>query len=502
MKLADICLIVEGGYPYLLGGVASWVDSLLRALPQYRFHVVAIRNAAQARVFRFELPPNVVGLHDVVLDGRVAAPRLLFSGRSVRPGLYDCFQAVLSGEDAMRLRPLVMEIGERRIGSAAMLDSRQAWRAMEDHYHAMGAAAPLLDFFWAWRFLLRSLVCVASAALPPARLYHATSTGYAGLLGARAKCATGRPFLLTEHGIYTNERRIEICSADWIYESETSGYSVIDRNLELRDIWLNTFQACSTMAYAEADAITGQYRANQLSQIQDGAPPSKLRLIPNGVDVALAAPEPRVRSAADRPTVLLVARIVPIKDVRTFILAARILAGVVPGVECLVIGPDDENPQYAADCRALVRRSGLENVVTFLGRVPDLFAYYRRADVMALTSLSEAQPLALLEAGATGLPAVTTDVGSCSEILGLVGDDGFGQAGYVVPAGDWRAFAEAAARLLLDPGLRARMGGAMRERVLSIYNQDRVRGLYADFYEEFFAQAERIDGRRQSHGRH
>jgi polysaccharide biosynthesis protein PelF len=99
-----------------------------------------------------------------------------------------------------------------------------------------------------------------------------------------------------------------------------------------------------------------------------------------------------------------------------------------------------------------------------------------------------------LEAGATGLPAVTTDVGSCREIMGLVGDDaGIGPSGFVVPPAEARAFAEAAAKLLLDPELRRRMGQAMRTRVGTIYNQTRVRKLYADFYEEFFDRSEAMN---------
>ena len=54
---------------------------------------------------------------------------------------------------------------------------------------------------------------------------------------------------------------------------------------------------------------------------------------------------------------------------------------------------------------------GLELTVQMLGRVPDVMEYLGRADVLALTSISEAQPSPYSEAAATGLPAVTTDVG-------------------------------------------------------------------------------------------
>jgi len=485
MKPADVCLIVEGGYPYVLGGVAFWVDSLIRSLPQFRFHIVAIRISTQNPVLRFELPPNVVGVDDVVLDSHVLGARARGSRESALPRIFAGFRALLSGENASLLETLLREIDDNKFGSKALLDSREAWRAMEGDYDALFHNLPLLDFFWAWRFLLRGIINIAVARLPDARLYHAVSTGYAGLFGVRAKIASNRPLLLTEHGIYTNERRMELCSADWIYESGASGYGVDSRNIELRDLWTNAFLAFSRIAYASADAITAQYRANQQAQMQDGASSEKLRLIPNGVNFERLSSCVRIRSAQSRPTILMVARIVPIKDVRTFILAAEMLAQIVPDVEALIIGPEDEDRDYAAECRSLVRQGRLERVVTFEGRVPDVMDYYPRADVFALTSISEAQPLALLEAGAAGLPIVATDVGSCREILGLADDpDETDPGGFVVPTGDPRAFAEAAAKLLLDRALCAQMGAAMRERVGRIYNQTRVRRLYADFYQE------------------
>ena len=69
---ADICLIVEGGYPYMLGGVSSWTDALIRSMPDRSFHVVAITIASQPRVARFIIPGNVVGITDVLLDSSPA----------------------------------------------------------------------------------------------------------------------------------------------------------------------------------------------------------------------------------------------------------------------------------------------------------------------------------------------------------------------------------------------------------------------------------------------
>ena len=65
---ADVCLIVEGGYPYILGGVASWMDALIRASAGLKFHIIAIAISSQPRARKFTIPDNVVGLTDVILD--------------------------------------------------------------------------------------------------------------------------------------------------------------------------------------------------------------------------------------------------------------------------------------------------------------------------------------------------------------------------------------------------------------------------------------------------
>ena len=134
------------------------------------------------------------------------------------------------------------------------------------------------------------------------------------------------------------------------------------------------------------------------------------------------------------------------------------------------------------------RSRGLKSTVQFLGRFPDVMEYLGRADVIALTSISEAQPIALLEAAATGLPAVTTDVGSCREIIeGFDGDPVIGCGGIVVEACNPRATAEALAAILRNSERRGAMGRVMQQRIPRLYNKDRIRRLYEDLYTELAA---------------
>ena len=282
---ADVCLIVEGGYPYLLGGVSSWTDAFMRASPGLKFYIIAISISAQPRIKKFVMPDNVVGLTDVILDvspaGRAPAAR---DGQRIDHAV-QLMQSTLAGEVGTSFDKFIDLVRQTGFGQSALLDSKPAWTAMERVYQELLHDGPLIDFFWTWRFLARSLLAIVTAPLPNARVFHAVSTGYAGVVGAYAQHVTGRPYVVTEHGIYTNERRIELSIADWIFDSGASGFTVGKKPTQLRDIWLTAFTNFSRISYAHSDVIITQYRANQDYQRFDGAPQSKLRIIPNGIDI-------------------------------------------------------------------------------------------------------------------------------------------------------------------------------------------------------------------------
>jgi polysaccharide biosynthesis protein PelF len=498
---ADICMIVEGGYPYAVGGVASWADALIRELPQLTFHIVAINISSQPRRRQFVLHDNVLDVTDVLLDicppGRAPNSR---DAKRVEESLR-LLERVLTTGDASGLTALLEQLRATGFGQAALLDSRPAWRATEQAYQRLLNDGSLLDFFWSWRFLARSVLAVLHAPLPQARVFHAVATGFSGLLGSFASWQTKRPLLLTEHGIYTNERRIDLAVADWLFDSGAAGFDTSASHPELRAIWLEAFRSFSRISYGMADVIITQYRANQVFQCQDGAPEHKLRIIPNGIDAGKLAGL-RCQAGPRRPTVLMLGRIVPIKDIRSFIMAVALLKLRVPEVLAIIIGPEDEDPGYAAGCRRLVEQLGLGSAVEFLGRVPDVRDYLVCADVLALASISEAQPLAVLEAGATGLPVVSTDVGSCREIIeGFDGDPVAGRGGLVVEPCNPKALAEALAEVLLDEARRAEMGDVMRRRAAQYYHKERVRRLYEELYRELMTPGAHAS-EHQSHAHH
>ncbi len=111
---------------------------------------------------------------------------------------------------------------------------------------------------------------------------------------------------------------------------------------------------------------------------------------------------------------------------------------------------------------------GVANRIRWLGYRPDVRDVLEACDVYVQPSWCEAHPFSLLEAGAAGLPVVATDVGGQAEIL----DEG--AAGLLVPARQPEALAGAVIRTLRSPGLRRELGGALRTRIATAYNQARM----------------------------
>ena len=214
-----------------------------------------------------------------------------------------------------------------------------------------------------------------------------------------------------------------------------------------------------------------------------GADPSRLTVIANGIDLqrfAGVTPAPESGSHA----IALIGRVVPIKDVKTYIRAARHLAARLPALKAYIIGPTDEDEAYADECRQLVRDLHLEAVVEFTGAV-NIVQYLPKVQVVVLTSLSESQPLVVLEAGASGIPFVATNVGSCREILEGRPDEipNLGPGGIITDVVDDAAIADAVERLLRDAALRHDYGQNLKRRVSSTYTSQQAAAAYTALYD-------------------
>lgn len=485
---ADVCLILEGTYPYVAGGVSQWTHQLLQAQRHLSFELICLVPEKAELTRRYEVPSNVKGITTVRVGALPAGNQRIPRLQAILERLEAPLLRLHTGGGLDDLASVLREIEPfgASLGRTALLNSPEAWKLILRMYHAGHPESPFLDYFWSWRAILGGIYSMLLAPLPPARVYHALSTGYAGLYAARAHLETGRPALLTEHGIYTNERRIEIAMADWLYNPE-NGLTLEKSPRDLRIMWFEAFAAYSRACYQAAARIITLHSGNQYFQLADGAPPEKLFIIPNGIDYARFSVSAEKRTQHP-PTMALIGRVVPIKDVKTFIRAASIVREIVPDIEALVLGPADEDPQYLEECRALVAYLGIEKCVRFTGPV-SVADYLPRIDVLVLTSISEAQPLVILEAGAAGVPSVATDVGACREMIYGRPEEQppLGAGGEATPLANPTATARAVAQLLAGRDYWAQASHAIRERVKLYYDKPALDSAYAELYAHWCA---------------
>lgn len=488
---ADVCLIVEGAYPYVTGGVSSWIQSLITNLPDVTFAIMYIgaRPDPQRKAL-YRLPKNVVELREVFINDVERVSKRKSSRQA--PSLWHEFSllhdAIAVGKpyDTHHLLSVLRRPGFAGLGSSNLFHDRESWDVLVQLYELHASKQSFVDFFWTFRYTYLPIFTIFETALPQARVYHAVSTGFSGLLGALTKIRTGRPFLVTEHGIYTREREIEIVQSDWIEQPQLSYRAARNRMSFFQEWWFNIYRFMEKMSYDFADAIISITGVNQTYQVKHGANPQKLKLIPNGINVQqLVHLRQQKEQNANHFLIGFVGRIVPIKDVKTFIRALKIASQTIPHLEAYLVGPTEEDLEYFQECQQLVEMLNLTDIVHFTGSA-DVKTYYSQLDVLVLTSLSEGQPLVILEGSCAGIPAVATDVGACRELLVGISqeDQALGESGLVTPVVSPDATARAMIQLWQDRDLRLRMGRAGQERVRRYYQQEQLYRSYSDLYQE------------------
>jgi polysaccharide biosynthesis protein PelF len=495
---ADIALLLEGTFPYVRGGVSSWVNQIIRSFPELRFAIVFIGSSPDSYgEMAYSLPQNVVHLECHYLFD-FGSEALTPPARGSVKGDDEVFRQVAALHARLRnparrheasamlktLQPLMQPGG--KLSMEVFSHSPHAWDFLTANYREFCTDPSFTDYFWTVRIMHQALWKLARVAetLIPATMYHTVSTGYAGLLGTLLSQRTGRPLLVSEHGIYTKERKIDLFQSQWIRDNR----SVFERDASqmgyFRDLWMRFFTAIGQMCYDAADDIVALYEGNRLRQISDGAPAGKTRTIPNGINLERFAPLRALRPATVPPVLCLIGRVVPIKDIKTFIRAMLTVLAARPDAEAWIAGPDDEDEDYARECHRLVESLGLGDKVRFLG-MQNVETLLPKIGLVVLSSISEALPLVVLEGFAAGVPAVVTEVGACRQLIDGLGpeDQALGAAGAVVPIANPGALAEAALALLQQP---ERWRAAQRsgvERVERHYAQSMMIDQYRELYD-------------------
>ncbi len=317
-----ICLVLEGCYPYVHGGVSTWMHSYITAMKEHEFVLWVIGAKAKDRgKFVYDLPSNVVEVHEVFLDDA-----LRLSGEHAK--------VIFTDEEVKALRELVNLsdpdwdvlfnlFHNKGVHPLSFLQSNEfidlfTKICMEEYPYVAYA-----DAYHTVRSMLLPVLYLMTGEVPKAQIYHAISTGYGGLLAC-----SGRQY----------QPRNRITNRTWHLHARTRGGDSLPNGLRPR--FGNGGSVSSAMLsqeiYRRAWRVTSLFGRARQTQIDMGAPASKCLVIPNGIqyerfcDIPLKPEDGWVDIGA-------VVRLAPIKDVKTLIHAFQ--RTVEPRGQCQAAHP-------------------------------------------------------------------------------------------------------------------------------------------------------------------
>lgn len=462
-----ICLVAEGCYPYIAGGVSSWIQMLVKGKPEHEFTVFTIGAQEKLRgQYKYEIPQNITKIDEHFLDEFVYKKEKRAVDFKITKEQKETFVKFLLGEKIDWRIIFEMFDKDSSLNVNQFLISKDFLHIVETICETKYAQTPFNDVFWTIRSMLLPVLSIIKTEAPEADIYHCVSTGYAGIVGAKFSYDTDKPLIVTEHGIYTREREEEILKADWV-------------DIYFKSTWIDFFTSISYGAYKAGDVITSLFINARKLQIELGAPKDKCIVIPNGIKTDRFAHIEPLREAKEDFVVGAIVRVVPIKDIKTMIYSFSIVRSHIRNAKLYIIGPYNENPEYYEECVELIDSLECEGI-EFVGRV-DISEWLGKVDITLLTSVSEGQPFVILESLAARRPVVATDVGSCREMIEGIYDE-FGESGMITPVMNPNMIARAIIKLANDRKLMIQMGEQGYQRTMKYYQEE----VFLDEYENIY----------------
>lgn len=451
--------------------MSSWANGLIQSFPHQEFIILTIVANRELRgKFVYELPENVVEVHELYLDDLDWCRQRKRKKRMGRKE-YQALRSLMIG-DQIEWEALIDFFQKKKRSLNDLLMGEDFLNAVTDFYMMNYSQIVFTDFLWTMRSIYLPLFRTLQMKVPKADVYHCLCTGYAGVLGSMGKHIHGGRLLVSEHGIYTREREEELIQSKWV-----KGI--------YKNIWIEQFHKMSKMAYDRGELVTSLYEKARGLQAELECPVEKTMVVPNGIRVERFQ-DLLGKTEAEKEEIYVgaVFRVTPIKDVKTLIQAFGFAKEQDPRLKLWIMGPWDTDDEYAQECFDMVGVMGISGVV-FTGKV-DVREYYGKMDMMILTSISEGQPLTILESFAAHKPVIATDVGDCSGlILGNEGEDDFGEAGIITHIMNVGEITQAILTLAKDEQMRIRMGENGYRRVCAFYRMEHMLKRYGMIYREF-----------------
>jgi glycosyltransferase involved in cell wall biosynthesis len=297
------------------------------------------------------------------------------------------------------------------------------------------------------------------AGVLDADVYEAHAVSGYGFPKALKKQGTKKPFIHVIHGVLADEYE----------QAKKNGYPSFRGRIA--NYFMHYLANLEKKTAYEADLIVtiSNYSLEKI-QKHYGINPSKVRIVPNGVDVEKFKPAQNGQAArlqfglGDEPVALFVGSLIPRKGLPYLVEAAKKIVKEQPSATFLIVGEGPLKQQLTSS----LNTAGISGNFKFLGTLKDdaLKAAYDCADVFVLPSIQEGQGIVLLEAQASGKPVVAFDIGGVNE---AVKDK---ETGLLVRRGSTEELADALLRLLADKLLREKMGANGRRFVTENFTWD------------------------------
>ena len=466
-----ICIVAEGCYPYVVGGVSGWIHGMIKSFPDQEFVILAIvTNRSVRGKYVYELPENVTEIHELYLEDSDWGKRRRRRSRMNKKE-YEALRSLVLNQ-RVEWEVLFEFFQKQKYSLNDLLMGEDFLNAVTEYYKLNYSQIVFTDFLWTMRSIYLPLFFTMQMEIPKADLYHCVSTGYAGMLGSMAKYVHGGRLLISEHGIYTREREEELIKSKWV-----KGI--------YKNIWIDQFRKMSQLAYERADMVTSLYEHARELQLELGCPIEKTKITPNGICVESFQELPGKQEEDEgKINVGAVFRVTPIKDVKTLIQAFAFAKMKEPALKLWIMGSCEEEPQYAEECRMMAQMLGITDI-EFTGNI-NVREYYGRMDIMILTSISEGQPLTILESFAAHKQVIATDEGNCRGLIEGEGD-GLGTAGIVTHIMNVGEIARAIISMARQASMRQSMGEIGYQRVAAGYRTEYMREKYREIYRDFAA---------------
>jgi glycosyltransferase involved in cell wall biosynthesis len=315
----------------------------------------------------------------------------------------------------------------------------------------------------ALRYMYRFFIPI-HLPMPNVDLIHSSAASFCGLPGVIGKIKHGLPYMLTEHGIIVRENYLRLVQTI--------------NSLFVRLFLNRLVGSVVKLNYFFADIIAPVCEYNTRWEKWWGVSPEKIKVIYNGADPDIFKPVPRLEPS--HPQVMNMGLIFPLKGQLDLIKAAAIVRDRIPNVQFQLYGkPSDD--LYYAQCQEQVRNLRLENTIDFAGFTTEPWRAYSNADVVAMSSISEGFPYAVVEAMLSGGTIVATDVGGVGEALA--------ETGMLVPAKQPPVLAAGILHMLtLPPQERSKYGEQARERALQLFTKSIFSQTHIDVYDRLIRQ--------------